>query len=135
MQLDESALEDVNWWIGNIDQAYSDIYHGSPSSSLTADASKSRWGAIFDSTKPNGLWSISESLEHVNVQEFKAIIFILMALVNQIGSHIKVLSVSGVNKIGASRSQDCNTIVKLFWQFAQSKNIWLSATLNSWNIQ
>ena len=69
MQLDESALEDVNWRIGNIDQAYNDIYHGSPFSSLTTDASKSGWGAIFDSTKTNGLWSISESFEHANVQE------------------------------------------------------------------
>ena len=83
MQLDESALEDVNWWIGNIDQAYNDIYHGSPPSSLTTDASKSGWGTIFDLTKTNGLWSISESFEHVNVQELKAILFGLMALVNK----------------------------------------------------
>ena len=92
MQLDESALEDVNWWVGNIDQAYNDIYHGSPSSSLITDASKSGWGAIFDSTKTNGLWSISESLEHVNIQELKTILFGLMALVDQTGLHIKVLS-------------------------------------------
>ena len=118
MQLDESALEDVNWWTGNIDQAYNDIYHGSPSSSLTTDASKSGWGAIFDSANTNGLWSISESLEHVNVQERKALLFGLMALINQTGLHIKILSdnttaVSGVNKMGTSHSQDCNTIVKL----------------------
>ena len=133
MQLDESAVEDVNWWIGNIDQAYNDIYHGSPSSSLITDASKSGWGAIFDSTKTNGLWSISESLEHVNIQELKAILFGLMALVDQTGLHIKVLSdnttaVSGINKMGTSHSQDCNTIVKLIWQFAKSNNLWLSAT-------
>ena len=67
MQLDESALEDVNWWIGNIDQAYNDIYHGSASSSLTTDSSKSGWGTKFGSTKTNGLWSISESLEHANI--------------------------------------------------------------------
>ena len=133
MQLDESALEDVNWWIGNIDQAYNDIYHGSPSSSLITDASKSGWGAIFDSTKTNGLWSISESPEHVNILELRAILFGLMALVDQTGLHIKVLSdnttaVSGVNKMGTSHSQDCNTIVKLIWQFAKSNNLWLSAT-------
>ena len=133
MQLDESALEDVNWWIGNIDQAYNDIYHGSPSSSLITDASKSGWGAIFDSTKTNGLWSISESLEHVNIQELKAILYGLIALVDQTGLHIKVqsdntTSVSGVNKMGTSHSQDCNTIVKLIWQFAKSNNLWLPAT-------
>ena len=104
--------------------------HGSPSSSLTTDASKKRWGAILDSNKPNGLWSISESLVHVNVQGLKAILFGLRALVNQNGLHIKVLSdnttaVNGVNKMGTSHSQDCNTIVTLFWQFAKSKNIWL----------
>ena len=74
MLLDESALEDVNWWIGNIDQAHNDIYHGSPPSSLTTDASNSGWGAIFDLTKTNGLWSISESFEHVNIQELTAIL-------------------------------------------------------------
>ena len=96
---------------GNIDQAYNDIYHGSPSSSLT-DANKSGYGAIFDSTKTNGLWSISESFEHVNVQEIKAILFGLMDLVNQTGLHIKILSdnttaVSGVNKMGTSHSKEC----------------------------
>ena len=55
-----------------------------------------------------------------------------MASVNQTGLHIKVLSnnttaVSGVNKMGISHSQDCSTIVELIWQFAKSKNIWLSA--------
>ena len=48
MQLDESALEDVNWWTGNIDQACNDIYHGSPSSSLTTHAINRGWGAIFN---------------------------------------------------------------------------------------
>ena len=48
MQLDKSALEDVYCWIENIDQAYNDFYHGSQSSSLITDASKSEWGAIFD---------------------------------------------------------------------------------------
>ena len=106
-------MEDVNWWIGNIDQAFNDIYHGGPSSLLTTDASKSGWGA-----KTNGLRSISESFEHVNVQELKAILFGLMALVNQTGLHIKILSdnttgVSGVNKMGTLHSQDCYTMVNL----------------------
>ena len=56
-----------------------------------------------------------------------------MALVNQTGLHIKNLSdnataVSGVNKMGTSDSQECNTLVKLIWQFAKSRNIRLSAT-------
>ena len=91
MQLDESALEDVKWWIGNIDQAYNDIYHGSPFSLLTADANKSRWGTIFDSNETNGLWSISKSSEKVNVHELKTILFDLMALVNQTALPIIVL--------------------------------------------
>ena len=59
--------------------------------------------------KTNRLWSISECLKHVNVQELKAILFGLMALVNQTGLHIKALSdntttaVSGVNKTGTLR--------------------------------
>ena len=56
-----------------------------------------------------------------------------MALINQTGLHIKILSdnttaVSGVNNMGTSHSQDCNTIVKLIWQFAKSKIILVSAT-------
>ena len=83
MQLDKSALEDVNWWTGNIDQTYNEIYHGSSFSLLTADASKSRSGTIFDSNETNGHRSISKSLEKVNVHELKTILFGLMALVNQ----------------------------------------------------
>ena len=30
--------------------------------------------------------------------------------------------------MGTSHCQDCNTVATLFWQFARSKNIWISAT-------
>ena len=46
-----------------------------------------RVGGIFDSNKTNGLWSISESSQHVNVQELKAILSVRMAFVSQIGLH------------------------------------------------
>ena len=58
---------------------------------LTTDASKNRWGTIFDSNETNGLRSISKSSEKVNVHELKTILFIVMALVNQTALQIIIL--------------------------------------------
>ena len=58
---------------------------------LTTDASKSRWGTIFDSNETNALQSISKSLEKVNVHELKTILLGLMALVSQTALQIIIL--------------------------------------------
>ena len=47
---------------------------------LTTDASKSRWGTIFDSNQTNGRRSISKSLEKVNVRELNPIAYGILRL-------------------------------------------------------
>ena len=57
----------------------------------------------------------------------------LKSLVHVTNTHVKVLSdnttaVCTINRMGTCHSNPCNAVVHLIWQWAISKNIWLSAT-------
>ena len=54
------------------------------SCTLTTDASKTGWGAVFLNTKTGGNFTSSESDLHINVLELKAVYFGLKALCNTI---------------------------------------------------
>ena len=70
---------------------------------------------------------------HINVLELKAILFGLRSLCDHIcDSHIKILSdnttaVHCINNMGSCRSVDCDKIVKLIWDWAIKRRLWLSS--------
>ena len=45
MSLSSQALEEIKWWLENVDQSYSDIHNGNPDITINTDASKTGWGA------------------------------------------------------------------------------------------
>ena len=100
----------------NIGSAYNHIYQGTPSVTLTTDASKAGWGAIFKGEKTQGLWNEREKSRHINVLELKAILFGLQALVKDSDCHMQILcdnttAVQTLKKMGTSHSTNCNKIV------------------------
>ena len=50
MQLSDEAKIEVQWWLQNVDEAYSCIYREKPDVELTSDASGLGWGATDGST-------------------------------------------------------------------------------------
>ena len=77
--------------------------------------------------------SHEEAQEHINVLELTSIFFALKSLITEENIHVKLLSdnttaVHIVNNMGISHSLVCNKVMKQIWEFAISKDLWLSTT-------
>ena len=131
--IDSHGRQDIIWWKNNILESFNTIRIGNPSFTITTDASTTGWGAVFKNTSTVGQFSITETLMHINVLELKAILFGLRSLCDHIcDSHIKILSdnttaVHCINNMGSCRSVDCDKIVKLIWDWAIKRRLWLSS--------
>ncbi len=133
MSISEKGLEELRWWKSNINTSFNDIYHGTPTATLTTDASQSGWGAIFQDSNTQGLWKKSEKTMHINTLELKAIFFGLKSLVKESNFHLQILcdnttAVHTLNNMGTSHSSTCNSLIQEIWRFASNRNIWLSAS-------
>ena len=132
MTTDNASVHDLEWWIYSTQAAY-DVYKGLLTKTLTTDASNCGWGAVFEDQKTKGSWNPKEKLLHINALGMKAQLFGLQSLVHCNKFQLQILSdnttaVHIVNKMGSSHSRTCNSIAYDIWQFAISKNIWLSAS-------
>jgi len=133
MTMNNASVHDLEWWISNLPSAYDDIYKGLPSKALITDASNSGWGAVFGELKTEGLWNTEEQTLHLNALEMKAMLFGLKSLVHYHDFLLQILSdnttaVHIVDKMGSSHSETCNSIAYDIWDFAISKNTWISAS-------
>ena len=54
MSLSDDSRQELDWWITNIDRSFNVISHGQPSSTLTTDASRTGWGAVYGKTSTRG---------------------------------------------------------------------------------
>ena len=73
---------------------------------------------------------MTETLMHINILEFKAILSGLKSLCDHIcDSHIKnflkILEVHCINNMGSCRSTDCDKITKSIWNWAIIRRLWL----------
>jgi hypothetical protein len=134
MFLSGDSLEELHWWIGNVQLAYRNIQHGSPDTVIFTDASQLGWGAhIQNGMRTSGIWSASETAKHINILELLAVKLSLMSLLaDQTGSHVRIMSdnttvVCYINDMGGSKSSERNRLAKSIWYWAIARNIWLSA--------
>lgn len=134
MTISESGIDDLIWWINNIEGASKDISVSVPSIKITTDASKLGWGAISQGKMVNGMWNETEKLLHINALETLAVSKALQALFpNKVNTHFKLLSdntttIAYINKAGGTWSKCCNNIAKFIWEWCQRKNNWITAT-------
>jgi hypothetical protein len=133
MTLTVENKDEIQWWVDNLAMAKAPVMDTPPQTVFTCDASKQGWGLEFEGKTCGGRWTEAESLDDINVLETKAIYFGLKALFSALkNSHIRVMSdnttaVAYVNKMGGCKSQKCNSIAKLIWQWCAQRNLWLSA--------
>ena len=83
--------------------------------------------------KLGGEWLPGEKGMHINYLELKAVHFALKSFCSQMQNvHVRLkvdnqTAVAYIREFGGSKSVACNKITKTIWQFAQTRNIWLSA--------
>lgn len=132
--LSEDAILDLNWWISNIPGSFSCLHQPDPDCIITTDASPTGWGAWIEASdiKTYGFWSGASRDFHINVKELWAIFYGVKSLVHSEKIHLLIRTDSStalayVNKFGGCRSTGAHDVAKKLWQWAESREIILSA--------
>ena len=129
--LSEKALEEIDWWIRNIDSK-TPIDRGKPTIIITSDASEKGYGAVCDGRVINGMWTCKEKENHINFLELLAVYFALKVFAdNLFGTHIR-LRVDNmtvlhlIKNFGTCKTDKLNKLTKKIWEYAMRKQLWLS---------
>ena len=131
--LNKSSLLEVKWWHDNIDSAFKSLVPVPITLIIYSDASDLGWGATNGKIRINGRWSDSESDLHINIQELMAAKIAIMSYCKDMEDiHVRIMAdnmtaVIYINNMGGTKSKECNQIAKEIWQWAESRNIWISA--------
>ena len=134
MQLSQDAIEEIHWWKFNLKDMHAPIQWPPITQVISTDASgKNGWGASMLGTLPiGGIWSEEQMELHINVKEMTAILYALRSFVDTIkNQHVKVLcdnttSVFVLNKMGTTKSPECNTMAKEIWKFCMENGIFIT---------
>ena len=132
--LDHNSLEELRWWVSNINFVNgSPIRPPAPTLFITTDASKTGWGAVCESQRTNGRWSVSERTQHINVLELKAAFLALKSFLKKQSHKVVCLrmdnttAVAHVNNKGGTHSPCLLALTLELWQWCLERNIMISA--------
>jgi hypothetical protein len=133
MQLSNRAIDDLNWWLVNLPDAYNLIETPPVDTSIYSDASLSGWGGVMNDIPTGGHWTADESKQHINYLELLAAFFVLKCFIGCLGGkHVKFMidnttAVSVINNKGTSHNDKCNEVVCDIWALCEKHAIWLTA--------
>ena len=133
MSLSPEAKSELSWWINNFVGAHNLLTREAPTITLTTDASKLGWGAVLGTQSTGGLWSSTESQNHINYLELLAVFLGLQTFCcSKHDCHIRLMidntaAVVVINHMGTSHSDPLNRLTKEIWLWCIPRNIWLSA--------
>ena len=136
MELSLESIEEILWWKRNTPSMTAPIQWPPISKELSTDASgKNGWGASLSGTLPiGGTWTDDQLHLHINVKEMLAILYAVRSFVDHLrGHHVRVLcdnttAVQVLNKMGTTRSPQCNDMAKQIWSFCQDHSIFITCT-------
>ena len=134
MQLSELSKQEILWWKDNVPTMYAPIQCPPITKEMTTDASgKIGWGASLLGVLPiGGTWTDDQADIHINVKEMLAILYALRSYCDELSEHhVRVLcdnttAVHVLNKMGTTRSPECNQMAKEIWTFCKSKSIFIT---------
>ena len=121
MSLSLEAKSELIWWINNIVGAHDILTREAPTITLTTDASKLGWGAVLSRQCTGGLWSSTESQNHINYLELFAVFLGVQTFCSsQHDCHIKLMidnttAVAVINHMGTSHPDPLNKLTKEIW--------------------
>ena len=114
MTLSQDALEDLKWWISNVETSLKPVQVGKPDIVIQSDASTSGWGAYCDGKRAGGLWGEPEANVHINMLETTAAFLTLQSFCSAYDNkHIRLeidntTAVVYVYNMGGNHSSECN---------------------------
>ena len=133
MVISNKGWEDINWWVENISTRPSPLQVPKVDLEITTDASLQGWGAHLDQVATGGRWLHHEATAHINVLELRAVHLALLSLCKKTAVHIHIradntTTVAYINKMGGTRSEECNEVARKIWYWAEINDNWLSAS-------
>ena len=136
MSISDEAKHEICWWKDNIESMSAPIQWPPITQEVSTDASgKNGWGASMLGRIPiGGVWTGDQLDLHINVKEMMAILYALRAFVDVLqGQHVRVLcdnttAVFTLNKMGTTKSVECNDMVKEIWQFCREQDMFITCT-------
>lgn len=130
----EDVKDELVWWINNIFLIKNNIRQDRFDMEIFSDASRTGWGAVCGTSKFHGWWSNEELLHHINLLELKAA-FLALKCFTKNKRDIAVLlridnttAIAYINKMGGIRLPKLAKQAKEFWQWCETRNIWVSAS-------
>ena len=136
MKISDKGKSEILWWKDNLDNMYAPIHWPPITQEVYTDASgKNGWGASMLGTLPiGGVWTEDQLDMHINVKEMLAISYALRSFADTLeNQHVRVLcdnttSVFVLNKMGTTKSTECNAMAKEIWKFCEEHNIFITCT-------
>ena len=133
MSISQQGIQELTWWLDNLEGSYNVIQHPPIDIVLYSDASTTGWGAALGEQSTGGHWSPAEAELHINGLELKAALFALQSFKHHLnGKHVKLMidnttAVYIINNMGTSHSDHCHSVCVAIWEFCISHKIWLTA--------
>ena len=133
--LNKFVKSDLMWIIEELPQANAPVRYSEPDYVISTDASDQGFG-MYDpqiDVSSRGRWGFDEYFLHINTLEVLGCMHGLLSLTrDKKDIHVRIMTdsttaLSCINKFGTTRSKRRNKIVRDIWDYARSKNIWISA--------
>ena len=134
-RISSEGKQDLEWWLGNVDNIEKLIALTSIDLEYFCDSSSCSWSANFDThtCKIGGAWNMKEKALNINCKELLALYYAVRSFTTYFqNKHIKIFSDGQVeeqiiNKMVATRSSICNNVAKNIWLFCVKNKIWITA--------
>ena len=135
MTVPRSARVDLEWWASSgTSLPARSLYAFSPDVEVFTDSSSTGWGGWTSRGESTfGYWSCSESEDHINILELKAVLFMFQCFFRRsVDCSVLVHSdntavVAYINHQGGSGSARLCSLALDIWKFCISRNIMLKA--------
>ena len=131
--LDPDSIEDIHWWIKNVDLHPKPIHDPPFTSKMYTDASGTGFGVDCGGRGTNGLWNEEERECHINYQELLAIKLGLQTnFDNKFNEHIQcftdsTVAVSCISKFGSCKTK-LNGVTRDVWLHCRNRNNFITAS-------
>ena len=134
ISLSIEAIDELRWWLAHLD-AWNGraLLHPSLDLIIETDASRMGWGAVCQGVRTGGLWSQMEQKLHINCLELLAGSFAIKSFTkNRLCVHVRLRmdntsAVVYLNRLGGTRSLVLSNLALALWEWALTRNIFLSA--------
>lgn len=134
MAIPNNLHDDIVWWKNNISVTANKIRQHIYTMEIFTDASTTGWGSACNGEKTGGLWTETETRNHINYLELLAVYFGLKSFANdKINCDIllrvdNTTAISYVNRMGGVQYPHLNQVANMIWKWCEERRLIIFAS-------